>query len=121
MVEKKEKIPISIGKIRMSYLNYADMSFAQGNLDHCKRQLDNFIGTIPEGSKAAKQIQEEFDRIYDYKDDMEQAAEKEYRDLGFLERVDYETTVSQELNVNVIQFLKSTCWSIGFEHGLFYE
>jgi len=121
MTESKENISYSIGVTRMKYLDLANMTFAQGNISQCKSYLDSFIDTIDEKTEAGQQLKKEFDEVHLHKKNVEKAAEEKTKDMGWLEKHDFEDMIRQELSVDTIHNLKSICWRACMKYGLFFE
>jgi len=121
MVEENKSY--SIGHLRMKYLNEADNAYAMGGIENilrCKRIIENFIGTIKEKSPAAKMIQERFDKINNFKEQLLKNLDENTKDIGYLERKDADNE-RDIIEINSIHDMKVTCWIVALENGLFYE
>lgn len=123
MVEKKSNVGMdySVGHLRMKYLDLANIAFAQGNFIGCKGYIDDFLDTVDGNKEAGKVIGEEFDRVFRHKKILEDELERTVKDMGYLERKDFEDTGKHELEVNVIHDMKEICWRISLKNGLFFE
>ena len=113
----------NIGHLRMKYLDEANNAYASGGIDNilrCKRILDNFLGTIKEGTEAAKEIKKHFDEINRIKNEMLNNLESNTKNIGYLERKDADAERDM-IEVNAIHDMKVACWIISMENGLFYE
>jgi len=122
MVEKSSiGMGYSIGHVRIKYLDLANMTFAQGNYLQCKGYVDDFLDTIDKDSESGKNLKKEFDKIYDNKKKIGNAIEDQSKNLGYLEKKDFEDNAKSENEVNTIHDLKETCWRIALKDGLFYE
>jgi len=111
----------SIGHLRMKYLDLANISFAQGNFIGCKGYIDDFIDTIDGSKEAGKIISDEFDKVFTRKKLQEQELERTVKDMGYLEKKDFEDNGKRELEVNAIHDMKEICWRISLKNGLFFE
>ena len=121
MNDKNVGSDYSIGHLRMKYLDLANIAFAQGNFIGCKGYIDDFIDTVDGGKEAGKTIRAEFDRVFERKKRQEAELERTIKDLGYLERKDFEDNGKQELEVNAIHDMKEICWRISLKDGLFFE
>jgi hypothetical protein len=97
------------------------MSFAQGHYTQCKGYIDDFLDTIKEETESAKTIKTEFDKIYQNQKKLEDAIEQQAKNLGYLERKDFEDTAKTELGANTIHDLKEICWRISLKYKLFED
>jgi len=122
MVETKSiESGYSIGHLRIKYLDLANIAFAQGNFIGCKGYIDDFLDTVDGENEAGKTISEEFDKIFEHKKQQEIEIEKTIKNMGYLERKDFEDGGKQEIEVNAIHDMKEICWRISLKNGLFYE
>jgi len=119
--KKEVGMSYSVGHMRIKYLDLANMSFAQGNYLQCKGYIDNFLDTIDENSDVGKEIKKEFDKIYLNKRRVDEVIESQVKNLGYLERKDFEDSAKLENEVNTIHDLKEICWRVSLKNGLFYE
>lgn len=111
----------SIGHLRIKYLDYANVCFAQKNPVAAHGYIDNFLDTVNENSEAGKTLKTEFDMITQRKqrqlNDLERVTEK----LSYLEQEDTKRNGRTEIEVNSIHDKKETCWRIAMQYGLFNE
>ena len=121
MTEKKVGIDYSVGHQRIKSLDLANISFAQGKYVECKRFIDNFLDTIDKESDAGKIIKTEFDKTFRNKKKIEDAIEEQIKNLGYLEKKDFEDNAKAENEINTIHDLKEICWRISLKDGLFHE
>ena len=111
----------SIGHLRAKYLDMANMTFQGDDTTECSRNLDAFLDTIPEDSKAADYIKEHFDRVEMKKRiDMQKLLE-EIKELGQLEKVDIKTKGEHMLHAESLHDKKIICWNAAHKYGLLYE
>lgn len=120
MVDKKEGVS-NIGNTRWKYLDFANIYFAQGQLKQCNDFIDAFIQTLDEKTEAGKSVKKEFDDVYKNKINIESAVEEKVKNMGYLERKDFEDMARRELELETLQNLKSACWRISLQYGLFFE
>lgn len=121
MGDKTGSMDYSIGHIRMKYLDLANLSFAQGNYSQCKGYIDSFIDTIDEDSVCGKSIKKEFDNAYSHRASIAYQLEQEVKNMGYLEKQDYESVAKSEINIDSLHDLKAICWRISLKDGLFHE
>jgi len=121
MVDKNIGMDYSIGHIRIKYLDLANMSFANGNYLQAKGYIDNFLDTVKEDSTSGKEIRDEFDKLFDNKQKIEESITEKTKTLGYLERKDFEDSAKTEIEVNNIHDIKEICWRIALKNGLFHE
>jgi len=121
MADKSIGMDYSIGHARIKYLDLANMSFAQGNYLQAKGYIDNFLDTINKETESGKTLKKEFDKIYSNKKKIDGAIDEQIKNLGYLEKKDFEDGAKSENEVNTIHDLKETCWRIALKDGLFYE
>ena len=118
---EKTGLGYTIGHIRMKYLNDADNAYAAGEYLVSSRILENFIGTIKEDTEVAKQLKEKLDEIIRLKDMAIREMEKSYQnDAGYFEKTDAKIN-RERIEVNAIHDIKTVCWIVSLENGLFYE
>jgi len=121
MADKSVGMDYSIGHVRMKYLDFANMSFAQGNYIQCRGYIEDFLDTVKEESDAGKAIKFELDKIYDNKKKIVDAVEKKIKEMGYLESKDFEDNAKSELEINTIHDMKEICWRVSLRDGLFNE
>jgi len=113
----------TVGHTRFVNLTEADNVFAIGGIEnilHCKRILDNFIGTIKDDSISAKELTKKLDTIYKIKKIRLDELEKNKKDLGYLEEKDGEME-RLKIEAETIFHVKCACWIVSLENGLFKE
>ena len=116
-----EKTTYSIGHLRMKYLDLANITFAQGNMQICKGHLDNFLDTVDEESEAGKQIISEYKMVDARRKKLIEQLKTKMEDMDYLEKKDMENRGMTEIEVDAIHDCKEICWRIGLKMGLFYD
>ena len=116
-----ESTEYTMGHTRFKYLDNASISFAQGNYVQANREIDNFIGTVLEKTKAAMDLRIELDRINTEKKHQIEQLMAYVKTLGYLEAKDTENRGRDEIEINTIQDKKVACWRISMLEGLFND
>lgn len=121
MVDRKIGGSYNVGQVRMNWLDFSNMYFAQGNFIECKRAIDNFLDTVKDDGVSGKDIKKEFDVVFAHKKKVEDEVEEKRHEMGFLEEKNFVDTMRSNLEIDTIHELKSICWRICLRDGLFNE
>lgn len=110
-----------MGQERWKYLDMANMSFAAGDPISCKGYVEAFLETIKEDSDEATKIKQEFNQIEAERLKKHNDLEAQIKDLGYLEMQDYQNRGKQQIEVDAIYEMKTVCWTVAIDGGLFSE
>ena len=124
MVEETKSGGYTIGHLRMKYIDAASILYANAQTINdylgCRDMLNNFIDTIKEDGKAAIELTTGLDKINRQKEQQIVDLETAKKNVGYLERKDFDEQ-RERIEINAIHDMKTLCWIVALEYGLFYE
>jgi len=110
----------SLGHTRMYYLKEADIALAQERYGQAESFIEAFLATIPDESKASKEITERFDQVERDWIEERKNLQEEKKKMGALEKRDmeeYETLI----DIEALKHKRVICWQVAQDNGLFHE
>jgi len=117
----ENKTDYSIGHLRIKYLDYANIKFAQNDPVGSQGFVESFLDTIDDFSEAGKTLKQEFDLITLRKKQQHKQLLDACEKLSYLEKEDTRQRGQTEIEVNVIHDRKEACWRVAMKYGLFNE